>query len=92
VSEIDMMIIDTACENIERGGHMYSCNAIELAYTSKPEIPIDACDVLVRRYADFYERGHNDNWFFGDTSSDEPSRGQRILMLLLFAEAEKDVL
>jgi hypothetical protein len=85
VNKKDLDRVHEACEGVETGQHNWSCTALEFGF-SNVEMP-----ELRDRYAAFYEKKANEVWFPGGENFDPFTKDQRILLLLLFAEAEQDV-
>lgn len=88
----EKQIIYDACELIECGVWRTSCYALSKAHSrAKDESLIFGINSdICRRYVEFFRKSLNDLWDFSDNNSPE-GRMERIIALLLFAEAEGDL-
>jgi hypothetical protein len=83
--------IHKACELVEINDEPFSCIALEYGFGDTgrygPRPP--QMEALVERYGKFYEQCYSRIWPLADKDTEE-GRNERIMLMLFFAEAERD--
>jgi hypothetical protein len=82
--------IHKACELVEIKVEPFSCIALEYGGYTVPDGPRPPkMEALVERYGKFYEQRYSGIWPLADKNTEE-GRNERIMLMLFFAEAERD--